>query len=220
MGRIPVRQVPPLIRAGPEKKKESIMISRIDHISFAVRDYKSAVDFFCSVLGAVPGTTSVNPGLKYLGATFSLGDLSRIELITPTGKGSFLDSFLAGRQGAHHICLQTPDIRQASRALDERGIPYFGYHEYQGGGWKEIFIHPRDAFGVLIQIAEFTPDDFISDGLKIEGGARWAVEKTPGGMTVRFRHPGGGTIALELTGEEAETLIGDMRTARGQGKGS
>jgi methylmalonyl-CoA/ethylmalonyl-CoA epimerase len=214
MGRIPVRQVPLPSMQGPKKKKECTMISRIDHISFAVRDYRLAADFFCSVLGAVPGTSSVNPGLKYLGATFSLGDLSRIELIAPTDKGSFLDGFLAERQGAHHICLQTPDIRQARRALDERGIPYFGYHEYEGGRWKEIFIHPRDAFGVLIQIAEFKPDDFISDDLKIEDGARWTVEKTPVGMTVRFSHPGGGTVALELTAEEAEALIKDMRRVR------
>jgi methylmalonyl-CoA/ethylmalonyl-CoA epimerase len=186
------------------------MISRIDHVAIAVRDFKKTADFFRSILGAVPGTSSVDPGQKYLAETFSLGDLSRIEVLTPTGKGSFLDNFLAERQGVHHLCLQTQDIRKARRALDEHGIPYFGYYEYEGGGWKELFIHPRDAFGVLIQIAEFTPDDFIADELKIPEGARWTVKKTGKGVTLTLAHPGGGTVRLDLSQEEAGALAKDL----------
>ncbi|MBW2196957.1 MAG: hypothetical protein JRF58_03670 [Deltaproteobacteria bacterium] len=44
--------------------------------------------------------------------------------------------------------------------LEDHNIPYFGYNEY-ADFWKEIFIHPKDAFGVLIQIAEFDPDDWL-----------------------------------------------------------
>jgi methylmalonyl-CoA/ethylmalonyl-CoA epimerase len=186
------------------------MISRIDHVAIAVRDFKKTADFFRSILGAVPGTSSVDPGQKYLAETFSLGDLSRIEILTPTGKGSFLDNFLAERQGVHHLCLQTQDIKKARRALDEHGIPYFGYYEYEGGGWKELFIHPRDAFGVLIQIAEFTPDDFIADELKIPEGARWTVKKTGKGVTLTLAHPGGGTVRLDLSQEEARALARDL----------
>ena len=59
--------------------------------------------------------------------------------------------------------------------LDDHNISYFGYNEY-GDFWKEIFIHPKDAFGVLIQIAEFDPDDWLdksavfSKGTKMGGG--------------------------------------------------
>jgi len=186
------------------------MILRIDHVAIAVRDFRKAADFFRFILGAVPGTSSVDPGQKYLAETFSLGDLSRIELLTPTGKGSFLDNFLAGRQGVHHLCLQTSDIRKARRSLDERGIPYFGYYEYEGGGWKELFIHPRDTFGVLIQIAQFTPDDFIADELKVPQGARWTVRKDRKGVTLTLAHPGGGTVRLDLSREEAEALARDL----------
>ncbi len=189
------------------------MISRIDHIAFAVRDFTRVADFFRSILGAVPGTSSVDPDLKYLAQVFSLGDLTRIELLNPTDKGSFLDNFLAQRQGVHHICLETPDILKVRSVLEERGIPYFGFHAYAGGSWKELFIHPRDAFGILIQIAEFTPDDFISDSLKLKGDARWSAEKSPTGVTLTLKHPGGGTVRVDLTKDEAAALQRDLGKA-------
>lgn len=46
------------------------------------------------------------------------------------------------------------------KSLDDNGIPYFGYRE-MGNHWREIFIHPKHAFGVLFQIAEMVPDDWI-----------------------------------------------------------
>ena len=74
------------------------MISRIDHVSIAVRDYERASTFFMQVLGAVKGSWADDPGMQYLWQIFSLGDLSRIELLTPTGEQSFLNNFLRARR--------------------------------------------------------------------------------------------------------------------------
>jgi methylmalonyl-CoA/ethylmalonyl-CoA epimerase len=186
------------------------MISRIDHVAIAVRDFKKASDFFCSVLGATPCTWAVNDAMKYLGQVFSLGDLSRIELLNPTEKGSFLDNFLDKHEGIHHICLETPDIGKAKESLERLDIPYFGYYEYPHGRWKELFVHPKHAFGVLIQIAEFYPDDFIVESLRVAGGARWSVEKDDKGVTMILAHPGGGTARIEMTAEEVRALAGDL----------
>ena len=189
---------------------EKTIINRIDHVSIAVRDFRKAAGFFTRVLGAAPGAASSDKGLKFLAETFSLGDLSRIELMTATRVGSFLDRFLAEREGVHHICLQTDDIRRARQRLDAEGVPYFGYNEYEGGGWKELFIHPRDAFGVLVQIAELTPDDFIGNEAKLPEGARWRVEEGPSGKTLTLAHPGGGTVRVDLTGDEADRLAKEL----------
>lgn len=132
------------------------LISRIDHVSIAVRDYEKAEQFFRTILGVIPGAVAEDPVMRYVWQIFSLGDMSRLELMKATGEGSFLDSFLSERGGGvHHITLQTPDIERARDVLEENGIPYFGYNAYGDSYWKELFIHPRDAFGVLIQIAEF-----------------------------------------------------------------
>lgn len=151
--------------------------------------------------------------MKYLWQIFSLGDLSRLELLTPTGEGSFLDGFLSDRQGGvHHVTLQTSDIQATRRMLEENGIPYFGFSDY-GPVWKELFIHPRDAFGVLIQIAEFEADDWISPDLRMPGGKKFLVEKTPQGARLTFAHPGGGTVPIELSVSEAKDLMDKLVNA-------
>jgi len=190
------------------------MIARIDHVSIAVKDQEKAEHFFRDILGAVAGTGAEDPATKFFWQLFSLGDLSRLEIISPTGKGSFLDGFLADREaGVHHITLQTPDIREAMAHLDAKGIPFFGYNEYPGGVWKEIFIHPRHAFGVLIQIAEFRADDWLADRVKFPEGTLWQVEKTQTGATLTIAHPGGGKASLELNPSELKTLTAELENA-------
>ena len=192
------------------------MISRIDHVSIAVRDYEKAEKFFRALLGGIPGAAAEDPVTKYFWQIFSLGDLSRLELIRPTGAGSFLDNFLAEREGGvHHITLQTPDIQEARRTLERSGIPYFGYNEYQGSFWKEIFIHPRHAFGVLIQIAEFSAPDWLSSAVNLERGRKWSVEKQADAVSLCLSHPGGGQLRMELTKEETKQLIAELEKKLG-----
>ncbi len=189
------------------------MISRIDHVSIAVRDYERARAFFQNLLGAIPGASAENSDKKFYWQILSLGDLSRMELITPTGDGGLLGNFLENREGGvHHITLETPDIREAMRILDENNIPYFGYNEYEGEYWKEIFIHPKNGFGVLIQISEFSPDDWLSEEVKFPAGKRWSVEKSRGGYSLTLAHPGGGKVNIDLTREEISNLIKDIES--------
>ena len=191
------------------------LISRIDHVSIAVKDYDKAQAFFRRLLGGIPGAGAEDPSMKYFWQLFSLGDLSRLELIRPTGAGSFLDNFLSDREGGvHHITLQTPSIREARRILEEQGIPYFGYNEYMGSYWKELFIHPRHAFGVLLQIAEFTPGDWLNDATRPADGRRWSVKKFEDGAVLELAHPGGGTVRMELNREEIGDLIADLEQCR------
>jgi methylmalonyl-CoA/ethylmalonyl-CoA epimerase len=186
-------------------------ISRIDHVSIAVREYEKTQHFFQTILGGIPGAAIEDPVMKYFWQIFSLGDLSRFELMKPTGKGSFLDNFLAEREGGvHHITVQTPDIEKAKSILTQHGIPYFGYNEYKDAYWKELFIHPRDAFGVLIQIAEFNAPDWLNAEVNLAKGQRWTIEKADGGIRLNLAHPGGGQVQVKLTTEEVKKLIDDL----------
>ena len=190
------------------------MISRIDHVSIAVKDHEKAERFFRDILGAIPGTSATDPATQYFWKLYSLGDLSRLELISPTGPKSFLKGFLSDREaGVHHITLQTPDIQKTMAHLKANKIPFFGYNEYVGGVWTEIFIHPRHAFGVLIQIAQFESDDWLSDQVKFPQGTKWQVEKTDDGANLTFAHPGGGKTAIRLNHRELAQLTADLQQA-------
>lgn len=189
------------------------MISRIDHVSIAVKDYESAHHFFTKLLGAVPGARAEDPNMKYVWQLFSLGDLSRLELMKPTGPGSFLDNFLKDKDGGvHHITLETPDIEAMKQWLEEEHIPFFGYANL-GGVWKELFIHPRDAFGVLIQIAEFNPDDWLPESERMDGEQRYALSRKNGALALTMAHPGGGRVTVNLSVREARGLAAELLIA-------
>jgi len=188
------------------------LISRIDHVSIAVRDYEKAEHFFQTILGAIPGASAQDPVMKYFWQIFSLGDLSRFEILKPTSRGSFLDNFLSQREGGvHHITLQTRNIEETKALLEHHRIPYFGYNEYTGVLWKELFIHPRAAFGVLIQIAEFHPNDWLNEDLRPSADQSWEITKTDNGIHLDLAHPGGGKTGVDLSREEARKLIADLQ---------
>jgi methylmalonyl-CoA/ethylmalonyl-CoA epimerase len=186
------------------------MILRIDHVSVAVRQGDRARHFFETVMGAVAGSGAVDEDMKFRWNIFSLGDMSRLELIYPTEAGSFLDGFLENRDGGvHHITLQTADIHRTKAQLDAQRIPFFGFKD-DDPDWKELFIHPRDAFGVLIQIAEFNADDFLNETVKFTGKKRWEVSPTKDGCQLSIAHPGGGKAAATLDREETRQLANEL----------
>jgi methylmalonyl-CoA/ethylmalonyl-CoA epimerase len=197
---------------GAEENKK--MISRIDHISIAVKDFNKAKKFFEDILGAVCGVSAKDENMKYFWNIFSLGDLTRLEIMEPTGNGSFLDNFLSTKKegGVHHITIETPDIRQVKKHLEDNNIPYFGYMD-MGDAWKELFIHPRDAFGVLIQIAQMSdPDDYLADSEKHGKGKRWLIEKKGDFFKLTIAHPGGGKVLLEMSRDEIDCLAHDLKS--------
>jgi len=186
------------------------MISRIDHVSLAVKNYEKAVEFFTKILGAIPQTNGDDNSLNYFWQIFALGDLSRLEIIKPIDDESYLKNFLTKKEegGLHHITLQTPDIIKMKEFLDNNNILYFGYRA--SDNWKELFIHPKDAFGVLLQIAEFEADDWLTTPHKMIE-KKWELMEEKGHYNLNFRHPGGGQMKIGMKKEEIEQLIGDLK---------
>ena len=191
-------------------------ISRIDHVSLAVRDYEGAKLFFEKLLGAVSGASADDSNLEYFWHIFTLGDMSRLELITPSGDNSFLKNFLKDKEGGiHHITLETPDIHAAKKHLEENNVPYFGFMEGPEV-WSELYIHPRDAFGVLIQIMQLGPQYHTIEPVKRAEGNRVKIKPEKDGCKLTVHHPGGVELTLSLTKEEASELAKDLEKALSQ----
>ena len=140
------------------------MIRRIDHVSVAVRDLARARSFFVDALGGRVLYTGPMPEEKYRWTTIELGTSCLLELIDPLGEDGFVDEFLKKRgEGLHHITIQVDNLEETCRTLRSRGVPTFGMRQ-PVPGWKEAYVHPKNAFGVLIQLAEFNPLDWIEPG--------------------------------------------------------
>jgi methylmalonyl-CoA/ethylmalonyl-CoA epimerase len=54
--------------------------------------------------------------------------------------------------GLHHVTFQVESVERATEALRQFGYTPFGGRDM--GRYKEVFVHPRDAGGVLFQLYE------------------------------------------------------------------
>jgi methylmalonyl-CoA epimerase len=133
------------------------MLKRVDHIAIIVRNIEQALVFYRDILGIVPGEIKEVPTEQVRIAFLPLGgpDGSEIELIEPTSTDSSLSKFLEKRgEGLHHICLQVDDIDTALVEMQEKGTPVLDKQPRIAAQGRAIFIHPKAASGVLLELVE------------------------------------------------------------------
>jgi methylmalonyl-CoA/ethylmalonyl-CoA epimerase len=133
-------------------------IRRFDHVSMATRDLERQIEFFRNLFGMEVAERFRNVGEGFAGAALRVpGSSVRLEVLAPAGEGGFLGRFLeAGGSALHHLTFEVEDIERAAEALRRRGIEPF--RRRAGPGWQELFIHPRDSGGVLIQLYAYAAD--------------------------------------------------------------
>ena len=136
--------------------------ARFDHTAVAGPSLTPLVAFYRDVLGGRFSHGEVLP-IGAVVATFVLGE-GRVELMAPTPGSTFFDRFFestGGRGGVHHLTFEVDDLDAALRALHERGITTFGHVTDPDGIWSEVFVHPRDNAGVLVQLAQIGDIDSV-----------------------------------------------------------
>ena len=126
----------------------------LDHLAIGTRALTDGWDLFGGLLGGSWVYGGDSPGFWWGQLQFRAGP--KIELLTPTSgpDAAFLERFLASRDaGPHHLNFIVPDINAALSRVRALGIEPVQV-SLLSATWKEAFLHPRDAFGVVIQIAE------------------------------------------------------------------
>jgi methylmalonyl-CoA/ethylmalonyl-CoA epimerase len=134
-------------------------ILKIDHLALLVDDMEAALDFWHNALGLEPSQVSEIPAEQSQIAFLPAGD-SLIELVRPTSEDSGLKRYLEKRgPGMHHVCLQVDDIVGLLAHLKERGVQLINEEPRLGeDGRKYAFVHPKSAFGVMIELYELPSD--------------------------------------------------------------
>ena len=78
----------------------------------------------------------------------------RLEILEPVGTDGFLSRFLRGRgPGIHHVTFLVPSLREACERARAHGYDIVGYDDSEPE-WREAFLHPRQALGIVVQLAE------------------------------------------------------------------
>jgi methylmalonyl-CoA/ethylmalonyl-CoA epimerase len=139
-------------------------VKKIERVALAVPNLEEAQHFFETWFGAefAPEELIEDMGIRY--RPFEIGE-SKMELLEPTRDDSPVAKFLKknGGPGVHHITFEVDDLDAAIAELEQRGGRIAYRHTYgegvtfEGKVWREAFVHPKDAFGVLIHLAEKKP---------------------------------------------------------------
>ena len=101
------------------------------------------------------GSTAATPPASG-GAQLEFAAGPKIELMTPTGgpDAAFLERFLATRgAGPHHFNFIVTDIEATLARIRALGIEPVQVN-LANPYWKEAFLHPRSAHGIVIQVAQ------------------------------------------------------------------
>ena len=132
----------------------SLVTTVLDHLAIGSRVLSGGWELFGGVLGGSWAYGGHSPGFWWGQLEFAAGP--KIELLTPTGgpDSAFLDRFLDARgAGPHHLNFLVSDIEETLRRIRAAGIEPVGVN-LAHPGWKEAFLHPRDAHGIVIQVAQ------------------------------------------------------------------
>jgi methylmalonyl-CoA epimerase len=128
-------------------------VEQLDHIHIVVRDLQKAVDFFESLLGIKFAGVIQVEGWDAISRIAAIGSVG-IELIQPTSPQSIFAKFLEQRgEGVQALSLKVPDIEEAKAEMQARGMKLVS--DYSMGCIKEAHFHPKDAFGVLIELCQY-----------------------------------------------------------------
>jgi methylmalonyl-CoA/ethylmalonyl-CoA epimerase len=148
-----------------------------DHVAMAVPRIVDALPLYRDLLGGEfhSGGDNVRVGYRAIQLRCSGG---KVEILEPLAGSAFLDSFLAKHPagGLHHVTYLVPDLRHAIDATERAGYTVHG--EYTDDDyWQEVFVHPRQANGVLLQLAQpgadYGPDPYTLEDVlagKSRGG--------------------------------------------------
>lgn len=174
---------------------------RFDHIAIALPRMADAMPFLVGELGGVPAFGMASGAYTFGQWTFEGG--GRLELLEPLGADGFLHRFVERHgSGVHHVTFKVPSLAEACARARARGYDVVGRDE-SNPYWKEAFLHPRQALGIVVQLAETA---------RAEGPRRPWTAAPP--MPER-RPPAVRVVGLRMTARSRERAVGQWRDVLG-----
>jgi len=155
---------------------------RVDHVAIAVHSIDRALAFFLEHFPARlnrPREDGYGDPPEFFWADFTIGNF-KIELIESARPGSFVERFLARRgEGLHHLSLKIDRLARHLDRLEGDGLRIVDRYD-EGNGHETAFIHPRSAFGTLIQFWQESDPVALATpswgGTVSKHGLRWRVD--------------------------------------------
>ncbi|MFC1944473.1 VOC family protein [Chloroflexota bacterium] len=129
-------------------------VDKIDHIHVYVKDLDQAILRFSDILGVEFTDIFSDADWGIRSAYASLG----IDVVQPTSNESGVAKTIEHKgEGLAGISFRVSNIEDSIAELQSKGLRLMDV--VQVGGLKEALFHPRDFFGVFIELCEYPGDD-------------------------------------------------------------
>ncbi len=126
----------------------------LDHVAVAT---ERQADAWPRYAGDLAGTwVSGGESVGFHAAQVAYANGMKVEVLEPhlVEENDFLRRFLdASGPGPHHLTFKVADIEAALVAVDAAGLAPVGV-DLRDPQWQEAFLHPRQAHGVVVQLAQ------------------------------------------------------------------
>jgi methylmalonyl-CoA epimerase len=131
------------------------MLTEIDHIAIAVNNLEAAIEYYRATYGVDVDHREVVERDGVEEALLRVAD-SYIQLLTPIREDSTVTKFLERKgEGIHHVGYRVPSCAEALERVKAEGHQVIDEAPRPGSrGTTVAFVHPKTAFGTLIELVE------------------------------------------------------------------
>jgi methylmalonyl-CoA/ethylmalonyl-CoA epimerase len=132
-----------------------MLLTEIDHVAIAVTDLEAAIAFYRDTFGAEVEHREVVESDGVEEALLKVAD-SYVQLLTPTRDDSPVAKYLERKgEGLHHVGYRVDSCATALDAVKREGHRVIDEQPRPGSrGTTVAFVHPKTAFGTLIELVE------------------------------------------------------------------
>ena len=135
-------------------------IRKIEHLGIAIKDIEKGVSLYRDVLGLATDPITRDEEMGANMAFVNIGE-STLELISPMEEppagstGDVMRKFITNKgEGIHHLCVAVDDIEAALKELEQNGVTLIDKVPRPGAHGKVAFVHPKSAYGILLELCQ------------------------------------------------------------------
>ena len=130
-------------------------LTEVDHVAIAVRDLDAAIAWYADAFGATVAHREVVERDGVEEALLAVAD-SYVQLLTPSRDDSTVAKYLETEgEGIHHVGYRVADCAAALEQAVAAGARAIDTEPRPGSrGTTVAFLHPKTAFGTLIELVE------------------------------------------------------------------
>ena len=131
------------------------MLTEIDHVAIAVNDLEAAIEYYRNAYGVEVEHREVVERDGVDEALLKVAD-SYVQLLHPFRDDSTVAKFLERKgEGIHHVGYRVDSCAEAVERLKAEGYQLIDPEPRPGSrGTTVAFVHPKGAFGTLIELVE------------------------------------------------------------------